>query len=61
MPLRAAALPAAALSTTFLLTSEIDQRRSIISDPQKISTVPYSILLLLCLITSLLRPPKKKK
>ena len=43
MPLRAAALPAAALSTTFLLTSVIDQRRSIISDPQKISTVPLKL------------------
>ena len=41
MPLRAAALPAAALSTTFLLTSVIDQRGSLISDPRKISTVPF--------------------
>ena len=40
MPQRAAALPTAALSTTFLLTSVIDQRRSIISEPRKISTVP---------------------
>ena len=39
MPLRVAALPAAALSTTFLLTSVIDQRRSLISAPLKISTV----------------------
>ena len=45
MPLRAAALPTAALptaalSTTFLLTSVIDQRRSIISEPRKISSAP---------------------
>jgi len=40
MLLRATALPAAALSTTFLLTSVIDQRGSLIFDPRKISTVP---------------------
>ena len=44
MLLWAAALPAAALSTTFLLTSVIDQRGSLISDPRKILPQTLSVV-----------------